>query len=97
MVTPTGLDVLAQNNFGDTRTGGLTGPMGLLVIVLLAIATVFLIRSMNKRLRRLPESFPPPTTGAGKSDSVDEETVLDPTVSAGETDAKEESGSAPKN
>lgn len=86
------LDVLAENNFGDTRTGGLTGPMGALVIVLLAIATVFLIRSMNKRLRRLPESFDPP---AATSDG--ERKVLDPTEVDGETTAKEETGSAPKN
>ncbi|WP_239117677.1 hypothetical protein [Paractinoplanes ferrugineus] len=32
--------------------------MGLFVIVLLVIATVLLIRNMNKRLRRLPDSFP---------------------------------------
>lgn len=50
--------VLAQNNFGDTMSDGLAGPMALLIIVLLAIATVLLIRSMNKHLRRLPERFP---------------------------------------
>src|SRR5690242_331428 len=32
--------------------------MGLFVIVLMCIATVLLIRNMNKRLRRLPDSFP---------------------------------------
>jgi hypothetical protein len=52
--------VLAVNNFGDTRSGGLAGPAGLLVIVLMSIATVLLIRNMNKRLRRLPDSFPDP-------------------------------------
>jgi hypothetical protein len=56
----TALDVLAANNFGDTREGGLAGPLGMLFIVLLAIATVFLIRNMNARLRRLPDDFPPP-------------------------------------
>jgi len=50
--------VFAQNNFGDTASDGLAGPMGLLIIVLLAIATVLLIRNMNKRIRRLPERFP---------------------------------------
>ena len=45
------------NNFGDTRGGALAGPMGLFVIIVLAIATVLLIRNMNKRLRRLPSSF----------------------------------------
>jgi hypothetical protein len=49
---------LAVNNFGDTRSGGLAGPMALLIIVLLAIATVLLIRNMNARLRRLPDRFP---------------------------------------
>ncbi len=51
------MEFLAVNNFGDTRSGGLAGPMGLFIIVLLAIATVLLIRNMNKRLRRLPDSF----------------------------------------
>ena len=39
------------------------GPLGLLVVVLMIIATVLLIRNMNARLRRLPREFPdhPPT------------------------------------
>jgi hypothetical protein len=45
------------NNFGDTRGGALAGPLALVIIVLLSIATVLLIRNMNKRLRRLPASF----------------------------------------
>ncbi|MDT4990904.1 MAG: hypothetical protein QOH97_796 [Actinoplanes sp.] len=49
--------MVAVNNFGDTRSGGLAGPMGLLIIVLMCIATVLLIRNMNKRVRRLPDSF----------------------------------------
>lgn len=51
-------EVLAANNFGDTRTGGLAGPMGLFLLIALAIATVLLIRNMNARLRRLPDRFP---------------------------------------
>jgi hypothetical protein len=39
--------VLAVNNFGDTRSGGLAGPMGLFIIVLMAISTVLLIRNMQ--------------------------------------------------
>jgi hypothetical protein len=50
--------VVAVNNFGDTRSGGLAGPMGLFIIVLMSIAVVLLIRNMNKRVRRLPDSFP---------------------------------------
>jgi hypothetical protein len=56
--------VVAVNNFGDTRSGGLAGPMGLFIIVLMAVSTVLLIRNMNKRLRRLPDSFPDPAAEA---------------------------------
>ncbi|GIF06549.1 hypothetical protein [Actinoplanes siamensis] len=51
------MDIIAVNNFGDTRDGGLAGPMGLFLVVLMCIATVLLIRNMNKRIRRLPDSF----------------------------------------
>ena len=51
------MDLIAVNNFGDTREGGIAGPMGLFIIVMMSIATVLLIRNMNKRLRRLPDSF----------------------------------------
>jgi hypothetical protein len=60
------------NNFGDTRGGALAGPMGLFVIIVLSIATVLLIRNMNKRLRRLPSSFPDNTSEQGKGDLTDE-------------------------
>ena len=56
------IELLAQNNFGDTRSGSLAGPTGLLIILLLVIGTVLLIRNMNARLRRLPDRFPQPTT-----------------------------------
>jgi hypothetical protein len=65
------VDVLAVNNFGDTRSGGLAGPMGLLIIVLMSIATVLLIRNMNKRLRRLPDSFDDPRTAQRDDDVAD--------------------------
>ncbi|MFC0004518.1 hypothetical protein [Micromonospora siamensis] len=66
----TAAQVLAENNFGDTRTGGLAGPMGLFLILLLATATVLLIRNMNARLRRLPDRFPVQgrPTGPGRAD-----------------------------
>ena len=60
--------IVAVNNFGDTRSGGLAGPMGLFIIVLLSVATVLLIRNMNKRLRRLPDSFPDPRAGAREAE-----------------------------
>ncbi|MGC1212893.1 MAG: hypothetical protein WA890_16680 [Micromonospora sp.] len=73
----TAAQVLAENNFGDTRTGGLAGPMGLFLILLLATATILLIRNMNARLRRLPDRFPRQAgpSDAGRTDA----TVVDPT------------------
>jgi len=75
----TAAQVLAVNNFGDTRTGGIAGPMGLFLLILLAIATVLLVRNMNARLRRLPERFPaagpaaqtPPQATDGVDDRAD--------------------------
>jgi hypothetical protein len=68
--------LLAENNFGDTRSGGLAGPMGLFIVVLLAIATVLLIRNMNMRIRRLPDRFPDPdeptSDHGGAAGSADE-------------------------
>ncbi len=61
------LQWLADNNFGDTRSGdGLAGPMALLVILLLGAGTIFLIRNMNKRIKRLPEKFDSTDDGQGK-------------------------------
>ncbi|OBF81917.1 hypothetical protein A5791_04930 [Mycobacterium sp. 852002-51163_SCH5372311] len=36
---------------------GKASPFGLLVIVLLVIATLFLLRSMNRQLKKVPKSF----------------------------------------
>jgi hypothetical protein len=58
------VELIAENNFGDTRSGGLAGPTGLVIILLLVVATIFLMRNMNARLRRLPERFvQPPAPG----------------------------------
>ena len=84
----TSVQLLATNNFGDTRSGGLAGPMGLFIIVLLSVATVLLIRNMNARLRRLPDSFPDQ-----QMDGLSGSTVLDPTVVEGRQDSD---SSAPK-
>jgi len=59
--------VLADGGFGDNVPDGLIGPMGLLIILLLGIATVLLIRNMNSRLRRLPERFPQQGESAGET------------------------------
>ena len=47
---------------------GKASPIGLVVILLLAVATVFLIRSMTKRIRRLPASFDDPASETKPTD-----------------------------
>ena len=42
---------------------GKASPVGLVVILLLLMATVFLVRSMTRHLRRVPESFDDPAAG----------------------------------
>ena len=73
----TAAQVLAENNFGDTRSGGLAGPMGLFIILLLVIGTVLLIRNMNARLRRLPDRFP--QQADRRTSDRPTATVVDPT------------------
>jgi hypothetical protein len=52
---------------------GKASPFGLLVVVLLLIATVFLVRSMNRHLRKLPDSFDPQNPGPDQA--VDDGTI----------------------
>jgi hypothetical protein len=47
------------------------GPLGLLVVVLMILATVFLVRNMNARLRRLPREFPEQPEDGGRPASPD--------------------------
>ncbi len=42
------------------RSSAKASPIGLVVIVLLFLATILLIRSMNKQLRKVPASFDEP-------------------------------------
>ncbi len=65
------ITVLADNSFGDNLGDGVAGPVGLLIIVLLAVGTALLIRNMNKHLKRLPESFPDPRAAAQAADQVE--------------------------
>ena len=53
-----GMTVLADS---DTGKGS---PIGFFVVLVLVIAVYFLYRSMNRHLKRVPDSFdPPPPTG----------------------------------
>lgn len=54
------LTVIAEG--GTKHNGpdfGKASPLGLLVVVLLLVATVFLLRSMSRQLKKVPESFDP--------------------------------------
>ena len=63
--------VLAQQPSTDKDPGGQqedfgkSSPLGLLVLVLFFIAVFFLVRSMNKHLKKLPASFDEPDAEAG--------------------------------
>lgn len=71
-VLPTGTGTLAQQQPPDNPGGqgedfGKSSPVGLVVMLLFFVAVVLLVRSMNKHLRRLPESFDPPRESARES------------------------------
>ena len=71
--------VLAQDPAPPPGKGdefGKASPVGLVVIVLLFLATIVLIRSMNKHLRRVPASFDRPAAtspDAVRSTDADEQ------------------------
>ena len=91
------ITVLAANDFGDNLGDGVAGPVGLLIIVLLVIALIFLVRSMNKHLRRVRDDFPDDETvarmraeslssGSSRSSSRAPRTVAPATNGDGVTD-----------
>src|SRR4051812_4651524 len=50
-------DLLAAAGDQLPEDVGKSGPLGLLLTVLLLIAVIFLVRSMSKHLKRIPRSF----------------------------------------
>jgi hypothetical protein len=65
--------VLAQDPAPPPGKGeefGKASPIALVVVLLLAIALVFLIRSMTKHLRRVPASFDVPAEQARADDAA---------------------------
>jgi hypothetical protein len=53
------LGVIADGPHNQGPDFGKASPVGLLVVVLLVIATLLLIRSMNRQLKKVPKSFDP--------------------------------------
>ncbi|MBO0880840.1 MAG: hypothetical protein J2P17_10970 [Mycobacterium sp.] len=49
---------------------GKASPLGLLVLVLLLIGVMFLVRSMNRHLRNLPDSFDTQNPAPGKDQAA---------------------------
>ena len=59
------LTVLAEDEPNNTGPDfGKASPSGLLIVVLLLIATFFLVWSMNRQLKKVPESFDDPADEA---------------------------------
>jgi hypothetical protein len=52
---------LASRVLADDGNGATAG-LGLIVFLVLLVGCVFLFRSMNARIKRLPASFDPPTS-----------------------------------
>ncbi len=80
---------------------GKASPLGLLVIVLLLIATLLLMRSMSRQLKKVPASFDPehpapdpaPDEGTGPAPAPDEGAGPDPAPDEGTDGAKPTEGS----
>jgi hypothetical protein len=73
-----GLALVADLHADDApqRSGpdfGKASPFGLLVVVLLLISLFFLVRSMNRHLKKLPDSFDPQSPGPDQA--VDDGTI----------------------
>ncbi len=63
-----------------TDQPGQAGPLGLFVIVLLAVATLLLVRSMRRHLRRIPSSFDPSgPASSGRGEPAADDPADDPT------------------
>ena len=54
-----------------TETSSYAGPLGLLIVVLIGVATVLLILNMNKRIKRLPPRFPEQDPGSDDEPPAD--------------------------
>ena len=71
-----GLLLAEETNRGPDY--GKASPVGLLVVLLLVIGVFFLVRSMNRHLKRVPQSF---EDGPGQpGESADPGTATEPDV-----------------
>ena len=66
----------------DPTTGhgpewGEAAPIGLLVIVLMCVAVYFLVKSLNRNLKKVPESFDAPITVGARAEAAGEDDAAD--------------------
>ncbi|MGV9298852.1 hypothetical protein [Amycolatopsis sp. NPDC003676] len=71
--------VLAQqpdsgDNGGQGEDFGKSSPVGLLVLILFLVAVVFLVRSMSKHLKKVPQSFDKEEAGS-ETETAEAETA----------------------
>jgi hypothetical protein len=67
------IGLLADDAPRDTGPDfGKASPFGLVIVVLLLIGTFLLVRSMNRHLRKLPESFDSERPGPAADEQDDE-------------------------
>lgn len=71
--TPTPTPPPGQNSTGAEF--GKSGPFGLVIVLLLLIGVVFLIRSMNRHLRKLPANFDEKSTAGAEASSSSSSTT----------------------
>ncbi len=65
------ITLLAEEPANSGPDFGKASPVGLLVVVLLLIGVFFLVRSMNRHLRKVPASFGAAAESAGASEPAD--------------------------
>lgn len=80
-----GLLLAEETNRGPDY--GKASPVGLLVVLLLVIGVFLLVRSMNRHLKRVPQSFDAepvdPAESAGPSTATEPDSEVPPRESAG--------------
>lgn len=74
--------VLAQqpdsgDNGGQGEDFGKSSPVGLLVLILFLVAVVFLVRSMSKHLKKVPQTFDKEAAGSESADTEAEQEAAD--------------------
>ncbi|MEV1293239.1 hypothetical protein [Pseudonocardia sp. NPDC049635] len=77
---------------GQLPEWGSAAPVGLAVVLVLLLATAFLIRNMSTRITRLPESFDIDSADTGRADTDGADTARADTARADTGRARADSG-----